>query len=124
VRRGSDLGFLGRDGPCGCAFYGGVGVLEVGERFTEGGDVVQRVQRPASNFRYMNVRVVRKKGGIGRIIPFPHRVPPFLVLSLAFLQILDWRTASKPLNLETPLLELCLELHLRLSGQELSYGLE
>ena len=61
VRQGGDLGFLGRDSPFGCAFYGGVGVLEVGERFTEGGNVVQRVQRSASDFRYMNVRVVRQR---------------------------------------------------------------
>ena len=58
VRQGGDLGFLGRDGPCGCAFYGGVGVLEVGERFTGGGDVVQR---SASDFRYMNGCVVRQR---------------------------------------------------------------
>ena len=50
--------FLGRDGPCGCAFYGGVGALEVGERFREGGDVLQR---SASDFRYMTVYAVRQR---------------------------------------------------------------
>jgi hypothetical protein len=31
-------GFLGHDGQCGCTLQGGVGVLEVGELFAEGGE--------------------------------------------------------------------------------------
>jgi hypothetical protein len=38
MHQGGDLVFLGCDYLCGCPLQGGVGILEVGELFMEGGE--------------------------------------------------------------------------------------
>ena len=67
-----------------------------------------------------------KAGKKGRIVveSYLFLAALFLILSLVFLQILDRQTVFKTLDLEILLLELCFKLHLCLSSQELSYGLE